>query len=382
MAAGFPPDAPDAPASLYVHIPFCARLCPYCHFHVQVVRDVRDQIPTVDAIVREWNLYAERGWWDPPLATAYLGGGTPSALRDEALARAVDWLRDDVGPRLSAGAEVTLETNPEDATPQTLGRWVAAGVNRLSLGVQAGDADTLRFLGRAHDPDTTQRALDVAADLVRNVSLDLIVGTPGVDTAATLAWLDSVVDDRVQHASLYLLEIHEGTAFHRQVARGRWRPAPGEAQGETYLAAAAWLESRGFTAYELSNHARPGHASVHNGRYWRREPYVGLGPSAHSFAGRNRWWNPRDGAAYLAALEAGRFPVEGGEELDDAAVRDERVLLGLRRREGIPREWLPESGSRVEALVEAGLAHPDPDRLALTPAGWLLHDEICAQLLR
>ncbi|HKK71389.1 MAG TPA: coproporphyrinogen-III oxidase family protein [Candidatus Krumholzibacteria bacterium] len=365
--------------SLYVHVPFCDVRCPYCHFTCFVNRDPELPERWARAVVREWGLHRERGRAER-VASVYFGGGTPSALPPGARERIGTWLADDVVPRLEPEAEVTVEVNPESAWPESLRPWVEAGANRLSVGVQSMDPDVLTFLGRLNTPRSNLRALDLACSLVENVSADLIVGTPADDRRKLAASIEAITALPIVHVSAYLLEIHRTTRFGRDVASGRWQPTPDDEQADRYLEMVDRLAARGLEAYELSNFALAPFEAQHNARYWAREAYLGLGPSAHSYEPERRWSNLRDTRAWCEAVETGRLETEVDERLDHAAVRRERILLGLRRREGVPTAWLVERDRWCHEAARSGLLTRRGDRWAATPTGWLVLDQIVAQL--
>jgi len=365
--------------SVYVHVPFCDVRCPYCHFTCFVNRDPELPDRWARAIVREWHLHREQGRAQR-VASVYFGGGTPSALPADARERLGRWLADDVVPACDEGAESTMEANPESAWHESLVPWVEAGVNRISLGVQSMDPDVLTFLGRLNTPRSNLRALELACGLVENVSADLIVGSPQDDRGTLVRSIEAITSFPVTHVSAYLLEIHRTTRFGRDVESGKWIPKPDDDQADLYLEMIERLEARGLEAYELSNFSLPHARAQHNARYWSREPYLGLGPSAHSFEADRRWSNVRDTRAWCEAIEAGQPEFEVDEWLDHVAVRRERVLLGLRRREGIPVEWVAERQRWCEEAARAGLLRREHDRWVATPRGWLLLDQLVAEL--
>ncbi len=368
--------------SLYVHIPFCDVRCPYCHFYCFVNRDAQLPLRYVRALATEFDAYLDGGEFDAPLASVYFGGGTPSALPPDARAVLTQWIADSLVPRLSPQGEITVEVNPESAWAETIDPWVEAGVNRISVGIQSMDEETLKFLGRLNTPRSNLRALDLACARVENVSADLILGTPGGDWGKVLRSLEAICSRPVQHLSGYLLEVHAATRFGRDVKAGKWKPAPDEQQTGLYLRAVDWLQERGYEPYELSNFAHPGFESRHNARYWRRQPYLGLGASAHSYGGEQRWSNHRDAAAYCADVEAGKRPVDFRETLNADQQWEERILLGLRTREGVPLDWLRGREQLCAAWAAAHLVERNKGRLRATPAGWLVLDQMVAQLVQ
>lgn len=365
--------------SVYVHVPFCDVRCPYCHFTCFVNKDPELPDRWARAIIAEWRLHRDRGRAGK-VASVYFGGGTPSALPADARERIARWLADDVAAVCDDDAEITMEANPESAWKESLGPWVDAGVNRISLGVQSMDSDVLTFLGRLNTPRSNLRALDLACHLVEDVSADLIVGTPPDDRAKLRQSIDAITAFPIVHVSAYLLEIHRTTRFGRDVEAGKWTAKPDDDQADLYLEMVDRLAARGLEAYELSNFSLEHARARHNARYWSREPYLGLGPSAHSFEADRRWSNPRDTRAWCAAIEAGRLEREIDEQLDHVAVRRERILLGLRRREGIPAAWVAERERWCVEAARAGLLTRRDDRWAATPEGWLVLDQLVAEL--
>lgn len=366
--------------SLYVHVPFCEVRCPYCHFACFVNTDPELPARFARAVRREWQWHRERGRAQR-VETVYFGGGTPSALPPRAREELAAWLLEDLGPSLVPGAEVTLEVNPESARAAELSAWIAAGVNRVSLGVQSMDPQVLGFLGRKNTPASNLVALDLVCSLVPAVSADLIVGSPPDGWPSMLRSLEAIAARPVDHVSAYLLEIHASTRFGRDVAAGRWTEKPDQEQSELYLAMSRWLAERGYEAYELSNFAQPGCHSRHNRRYWSRRPYLGLGPSSHSFEAERRWSNPADTGAWLTAVEAGEPARDLDERLDHRAIRRERVLLGLRTREGVPLDWVEDRRPWWRQAAGAGLLREADGALVCTPEGWLLLDQIVERLV-
>ncbi len=361
---------------LYVHVPFCARRCSYCDFAIAVRRET-PSAAFRDAVVREWEHWRQ----DPRFAAAdslhtlYFGGGTPSRLDPAVIADLVGTFAAD---RNGGGeAEVTLEANPEDVTATRAAAWVVAGINRISLGVQSFDPAVLAWMHRTHSVEQAHESVAVlrAAGLT-NVSVDLIYAVPDNLDRDWARDLDLALALEPAHLSLYGLTFEANTPLERWRLRGEVLPSTDTRAAGEYLMANAALVAAGFEHYEVSNAARPGFRSRHNSAYWSRAAYLGLGPSAHSAMGRERWWNTRDWAEYERRSREGAALVAGNESLDDDAARIETLYLGLRTRDGLPRSLLPAETRR--AWRDAGWAVEANDRLSLTPEGWLRLDALVA----
>ena len=290
---------------LYLHVPFCARRCSYCDFAIAVRKTVPSRT-FADAVLLEWRSWQDAEWWaeSGPIETIYFGGGTPSLLEPSALATILDTIRAD--RTVSSTSEITIEANPEDVTPERAARWRAAGVNRVSLGVQSFDPKVLEWMHRGHGPERPGLAVRQLREAgIANVSLDLIYAVPEPLGRDWNADLQRALALEPSHLSLYGLTVEERTPLGRWVDRGAVVPAGEGRAADEYLAAHDRLAAAGFHHYEVSNAGQPGFESRHNQAYWRRAPYLGLGPSAHSARGNRRWWNLRDWAGYLRAIEAG-----------------------------------------------------------------------------
>jgi oxygen-independent coproporphyrinogen-3 oxidase len=363
---------------LYLHIPFCARRCSYCDFAIAVRRDVPSE-GFVDAILAEWNAASPSPPWAeaPGFTTIYLGGGTPSRLSPTAILRLVQTLTQ--ARPLLPGAEVTLEANPEDVTPDLCAAWAAAGINRVSLGVQSFDPAVLRWMHRTHLAEDVPRAVATLRSAgITNLSLDLIYALPAELERDWSRDLDQALALDPQHLSLSGLTVEPHTPLGRWVDRGEAQPTPDERYAAEFLLAHERLGAAGFEHYEVSNYARPGKRAVHNSAYWRRAPYLGLGPSAHSAAGSRRWWNLREWSAWERAIASGEPTVAGEETLDAEMIRIEDLYLGLRTDAGLP---LTEVAPATAALWEGeGWATRAGKRLKLTPEGWLRLDALVGSL--
>ncbi|MEH6664914.1 MAG: radical SAM family heme chaperone HemW [Brevundimonas sp.] len=375
---------PDTIA-LYVHWPYCARICPYCDFNV--VRDrgrTEEQAALADAIVADMEAQAALSG-DRRLASVFFGGGTPSLMPPHQVARVVERAR-----TLFPGGgeiEVTLEANPTDAEAARFAALADAGVNRLSLGVQSLDDEALAFLGRNHSAAEAMRALELARAAFARLSIDLIYARPGQTAAHWAGELNRAVDLGFEHVSPYQLTIEPATAFGRAFGRGTLVPPDEDLAADLYETTQAVLESRGFEAYEVSNHARGAAArSVHNLHVWRGGDYLGVGPGAHgrlTLDGvRTATVAHRRIADYLAGVGAGQ-PWAEEQRLSPGEADEERLLLGLRTVEGVGAGLLARMGltARVDDLCDQGVLTADGGRVAATARGRQVLDGVLRALL-
>lgn len=371
-----------------MHVPFCARKCPYCHFYNLGHDDGREAV-WLDGLAREIAGHRDQGAFDGArLATLYWGGGTPSLLGDEGFDRAAD-LALGIAPRVER-LEWTVELNPGDADLERLEHWLDRGVTRVSVGAQSFDPRRLGFLGRIHGPDAALRAVRQAAEVgFEGVSLDLIfnLAVPGMTAAERRrAWardLATALELPITHLSLYGLTIESGTAFHARAAGGARLTTADAAYAAEFRAACRAARRAGFEHYEVSSFALPGQCSRHNTAYWTGAPYVGLGPAAHSFDGLRRWANVSSLAGWAEALATGGDPREFVELLTPLQRRLETLYLGLRRAEGVERDHPLLAGPAaavVEALARDGMVERRAGRLACTERGFLLLDGILDRL--
>lgn len=413
-AGGVRLDPDHPPAALYVHVPFCHSLCPYCDFVVvagAAAVGARSRVAAfLAALLREIDLRAAArdappgppgaSPW-PPLATLYIGGGTPSLLPADAVAELVDRVRARFG--LADGAEVTIEANPGPDDRGDLAGFARAGVTRLSLGAQSLDDADLRSLGRRHRAgDVADAVLAARAAGIEQVSLDLLYDVPGQRLASWAATVEAALEMAPDHVSCYALTLDdpdaEGltgpTGDHLPTTAGarRWREKARATQDEDRAAAAyaladAELEGAGMPWYELSNWARPGAQSRHNLAYWERRVYEAVGPGAHAFDGARRRWNAARLDAWLEALTPARggvavLPPGDGEEIDAATAAAEELILGLRTARGVARGRALARADAMAWAHEAGLVEDAPDeRVRLTLRGRLLSNELFARLI-
>jgi len=375
------------PFGVYVHFPYCTHRCPYCDFAVTTERPPEDR-SYLRAVLAELSLRAPAFEGLAPVSL-YLGGGTPSLWAEDELAELVAEVRARLG--LPDGAEVTLEVNPESSDPARLRAWRAAGVNRLSVGAQSFDAGVLAKLGRRHGADAAERAIREGAEIVGNVSVDLIYGARRSTVAIARADATRAARAGASHVSAYALTVDaaalaEETPFVRLAREGRL-PLPGDAETAAQGAAIrAALRRAGLRRYEISNFARPGQESVHNRLYWASERYLGLGAGAYGCmngpAGPLRYGNVRDARAYLAAALAGRSPTAEEDPIDATGARNERMMLALRTRAGLPLDGLsPAQSAEAERLRRARLAVVRGGRLVLTARGLDVHSAVAERLM-
>jgi oxygen-independent coproporphyrinogen-3 oxidase len=363
------------PRHLYIHVPFCARRCSYCDFSIAVRRTtpVQEYLTALDAELRL--RFEGSDPWE--LDTLYLGGGTPSRLGGEGIARVIELVRSRAS--LGAGAEVTVEANPDDIDASSIRAWRAAGVNRLSIGVQSFDPVVLGWMRRLHDPDAAFRAVAVARDEgITELSLDLIFAVPSSLSRDWSRDLDLALALEPGHLSLYGLTVEARTPLGRSAARGELIESPEEWYEEEFLEADRRLSAAGLAHYEVSNFGRPGSRARHNSSYWSGAAYGGLGPSAHEYDSISRRWNVAAYAEWVRRLAAGNDPIGGDERLTEENRAAERVYLGLRTVDGLP--LTPEETERVQPWIRAGWGAMDGDVLRLTPLGWLRLDALAADL--
>ncbi len=375
---------------VYLHVPFCRVRCGYCDFNTYTADEVRGvkQSDFADQAIAEVELAArvlsESGLPQRPVSTVFFGGGTPTLLPTDDLARMLAAVRDTWG--LAPDAEVTTEANPDSIDAAGLERLAAAGFTRVSVGMQSAVPHVLAVLERTHNPENVPRVVAAAKAAGLHVSLDLIYGTPGETEDDWQRSLDAALSCEPDHLSAYALIVEEGTKLARQIARGEVPPVDDDLHAALYEAADARLAAAGYAWYEVSNWARtPAQRSRHNRAYWLGHDWWGIGPGAHSHVGGVRWWNVKHPAAYADRLAHGLSPAAGRETLDTETRRVERVLLQTRLVEGLPTDALTPLGRRAVAqLIADELVEPGPALrgiVVLTLRGRLLADAVVRRLL-
>jgi oxygen-independent coproporphyrinogen III oxidase len=368
----------------YLHAPFCATRCPYCAFNTAPWEPAATA-RYVAAVLREIDLVGAAAWApDVGVHSVFVGGGTPSLLAPEDLAAILDRLRARFAVR--PGAEVTVECNPESVTRAKLDAYRLAGINRISLGVQALDDQVLARLGRLHGAAAARAAFEHArAAGFANVNVDLMYGVPGLDVDGWQRGVETTLSWSPEHLSAYGLTLDPGSVWGAAAVDG--------VPAETVVVAQYWAltetaRARGFEHYEISSYARPGFRSRHNFTYWQRGEYLAFGPGAAGFIGDLRWTNVKTVARYCAEVEAGRVPIDAAERVTSQQALAERLILGLRTADGVPGCWLQArvgGDGRLAAVVESwrerGLLVVDHHRARLTEAGFLLSDALFVDLL-
>lgn len=369
-------------AALYFHIPYCRKRCTYCNFHFST--SLKSTGALVAGLCAEMKYWATH--WPHPFTTIYFGGGTPSLLSIEQLQTIMKTAKDSFQIE---STETTLEANPEDMSELAMNGWLEAGVNRLSVGIQSFSDDDLRWMNRGHTGDEAANALERAHRAgFRSLSADLIFGIPNQSENVLNSNIATMLSLPVNHISAYALTAEPRTAYAKALSSNTVSEVPEMRAEADYLSIHHSLSSGGFEHYEVSNYARAGHRAVHNSSYWAGSPYLGIGPSAHSFDGnKKRWWNVANNAQYALKVQKNESWFEG-EILTPENRANEQLMTGLRRAEGLryadvePRERamlkmrVTELNPGLTTMCEA-----DEFGLRIMPKHWLLSDEIIKHLM-
>jgi oxygen-independent coproporphyrinogen-3 oxidase len=385
---------------IYIQVPFCQTKCTYCNFHTGVVSAGRFA-PYVAAVCREIrerkNLWNAAGATFPTLQdrdhlvdTVYIGGGTPSLLEAELLAELLGTVRESFACEFT---EVTLEADPETIEAEKAAKWATADINRISLGTQSFVDEELKSAGRMHRRVDIYRAVPILRHAgIGNISFDLIAGLPKQTADSWRLSVEESIALSPEHISIYMMEIDEGSRLGLEVLQGGARysakdlPAE-ESMAEFYETAQALLKSAGYEQYEISNWAKPGFASRHNLKYWRRGPYFGFGAGAHSFSETQRWANVHDAAAYVDGISAGGCAIQSVDVVTPEMALEEEFFLGLRQLSGIniariEKKYGVDFQEKVGRLETGGMVERDGAQVRL-PAGKLgVSNEIIVELLR
>jgi oxygen-independent coproporphyrinogen-3 oxidase len=354
---------------LYVHIPFCARICPYCAFYKARASHSETE-RFCEAILRE---LAQTAVEIAP-ETIFFGGGTPTALTTAQLELLLGGFRKQLD--LSILAEWTMEANPGSVSARKAEVLRKLGVNRVSLGVQSWDDDLLKLLGREHDSKQAEESFHILREAgFSNVNVDLMFGLPGQTIEQWRCTLERTIALQPEHVSAYCLTYEEDTDFFLRHARGEFRQ-DSDADAEFFETTMSMLQEAGLEHYEISNYARPGFSSRHNHGYWAGEDYLGLGPSAFSTVGMQRWQNIADFREYAERLSDGRSTIDKVEELTHEMKRAEKIALLLRTSDGVSAATLKPFDTETREFVQLGLLHQRDGRFVLTRAGKSLADSV------
>ena len=368
--------------SFYVHIPYCVKRCGYCDFNTYTPSELQDGASLeivsndyIDAVLLE----LEAAPTDQ-VPTIFFGGGTPSLLPAADLGRVIAAIKDRNG--LTPDCEITLEANPDSVTEEKLQRYLQVGFNRISFGMQSAKTHVLAALDRTHNPVNVEKAITMArAAGFQSISVDLIYGTPGESLDDWRETVETALRMDIDHISAYALIVESGTKLAAQIKRGDLTMPNDDLMADMYLLVDRLCQEKGFTWYELSNWAKPGHECRHNIAYWENKNWWGLGPGAHSHIGTKRFWNIKHPTSYKQKLFAGQSPILDSELLTAEQIKDEAILLGIRMREGLRIELLEPHQLEVLAdYRQSGFVLLNEDRVLLTPEGRLIADRIVREI--
>ncbi len=372
-------------AGIYLHIPFCKQACSYCDFHFST--NLSRKADVVAAMVMEIAL--QKDFFDEKtiLQTIYFGGGTPSILSEAELRQLFEAIYFHFP--VAEDAEITLEANPDNMHEANLQAWRSLGINRLSVGIQSFRQDDMKWMRRSHSVTQARQCVQDARKAgFDKLSLDLIFGGPNLSLAAWRENLESLLAFQPEHISLYALTIEEKTILHNWVQKEKLEPASDEVYQQQFLLAHELMTAAGYEHYEVSNFARPGYRSRHNSSYWKGLPYLGIGPSAHSYDGQQRSWNISNNFKYMQSLQQGQPATAEREELSLKDRYHEHIMTGLRRVEGIDLaeikalfniDMQKNFASELEGLLRRKQMWMQGNRLGFEPEGWIISDEIISR---
>lgn len=384
---------------IYIQVPFCQTKCTYCNFHTGVVSAGRfapytaavcQEIRNREEIFTRAGIALTDGATNDVADTVYIGGGTPSLLEPELLSNMLDSIRKTFSCHFR---EVTLEADPETIEPDKAAKWAAAGINRISFGTQSFIDEELKSAGRMHRRADIYRAVPILRGAeIRNISFDLIAGLPKQTTASWRTSLEESIALSPEHISIYMMEIDEGSRLGLEVLQGGARYSAKdlpteECMADFYETAQSILKTAGYEQYEISNWAKPGFASHHNLKYWRREPYFGFGAGAHSFSGTQRWANAHDAAAYVDSINASRSAIQSVDAVTPDMALQEEFFLGLRQLSGInlariEKQYGVDFNDRVSTLASTGMVEQQGQQVRLPATKLNISNEIIVELLR
>ncbi|MBC2844224.1 radical SAM family heme chaperone HemW [Winogradskyella flava] len=372
-------------AGIYIHIPFCKQACHYCDFHFSTSLKKKDEL--INALVKELELRKEE-FKNITVETIYFGGGTPSVLSNEELQLIIDAVY--INYDVDHNPEITLEANPDDLSINRIRELANTRINRLSIGVQSFFETDLKLMNRAHNADEAKTCIEEATKYFDNISLDLIYGIPGASNTQWLENIEMALSYNVPHISSYALTVESKTALASFIKKGIIEDVDDEQAHEQFHILKEKLEEEGFIHYELSNFGKPSYFSKNNSAYWQGKSYLGIGPSAHSFNGRQRGWNVRNNSKYIKAIQNKELPIEM-ETLTQTDRYNEYIMTGLRTIWGVSLTKVETDFGRVfkDYLIEQSnvfinqhLLYIDDAHLRVTKKGQFLSDGIASELFK
>ncbi len=377
--------------AFYIHIPYCIKRCGYCDFNTYTPGEL--QISTglaevsnsyIDLLIKEIRLARAQVVENTVVPSIFFGGGTPSLMQASDIGRVISAIKSEFN--LSLDAEITMECNPDTVSKESLAQFKAVGVNRVSFGMQSAVKHVLETLDRTHNPDNLLQVTTWAQQIgFKEISVDLIYGTPGESICDWQTSIDSALSLPITHISAYALIIEEGTKLAGQIKRGQVQPVDDDLAAEKYLIADRAFTAAGFNWYELSNWAKPNSASKHNLAYWSGDNWWGAGPGAHSHLNGKRFWNVKHPNLYREKLQSDQSPIAGSEFLAQSQIESERLMLSIRLPTGVAKKTLSEQ--QIFELSEyVGSGHLDQSnwndgRATLTVDGRLIADRILRKIL-
>ncbi len=373
-------------AGIYIHIPFCRQACHYCNFHFSTSLHYKNDF--VDALLKEIELQSTNNYLqNQPVETLYFGGGTPSLLSNDEIQLITEQLHRYFS--IAKDAEFTLEANPDDISNEKLSGWKNTGINRLSIGIQSLFEEDLQWMNRSHTAAHAKKVIEQSRDAgFEHFTVDLIYGTPGLTDDKWKQNLDWVVQQNITHLSCYALTVEEKTPLEKKIRQHKKENTNAEQQSRQFIQLMDYAAQAGFEHYEISNFAKPGHRSKHNSSYWKGVPYLGLGPSAHSFNRNSRQWNVSNNQQYIQSLQQNNIPFEK-EELTSTQKLNEYIMTSLRLMEGCDLNKVKDEFGNKQAdqlrkeahtFIEKNWLKEDSNHLILTKEGKLFADRIASDL--
>lgn len=370
-------------AGIYIHIPFCRKACHYCNFHFSTSLGKAEAVQA--SIIKEISLRSSE--LNEEVQTIYFGGGTPSILDPEAIDKILQAIKDHYA--ISSHPEITLEANPDDITTEKARAWKQMGINRFSIGVQSFADKNLQWMNRAHNASQSIQCIQTIREAgFDNFSIDLIYGTPGQTQEGWIKDLEKAIEMKIPHLSCYALTVEEGTALHHMIGSGKKEKISADEQAERFEALVQLSSLAGYSHYEISNLALPGKESKHNSAYWEGKPYLGFGPSAHSFSRTKRSWNIADNLKYIQFIEAGILPSEE-ETLREIDQLNEYIMTSLRSINGMQKDmiiarWgndkLQTISTEIDQFIQSGKIVATENAWVLSGQGRFFADGIASSL--